>query len=292
MDAETSDYINEPSAGNSFLNLTSPMFSNIRSVYSPANGIFRILTADRYGKRFILKCLSEKFIPDPTYNLLLAKEFEIGISLDHPNIRRYIGYEDVPGFGKAIILEYVDGITLDKALNNGCINSDNVIDIATQLIEAVDYIHRKQVLHRDIKPQNVIITHSRSQVKVIDFSLSDSNSFVILKNPAGTRKYLAPEQLAPDAKPTTKADIYSLGKVLGEMADITHNSTLRILSDYYTQENPETRPDSISVNDIKTSGMYEKISLDSPKLTRWLVWIVTILGVIVAVLAYTRFIPH
>lgn len=276
---------------NNIAGIPSHDFSNIKLLYSSPNGVFRIFSANRYGKRFLLKSISERYANDPIYNMILAKEFEIGMGLEHPNIRRTIGFENISGIGNAIILEYIDGETLDKALEAGRINPDNIRQVISQLIDAIGYLHSKQVYHRDIKPANILLTYSGSQVKLIDFSLSDSESYIVLKNPAGTRKYLAPEQLESGAKPSTKSDIYSFGVVIKEIAEHLNDQDLLQISKTCCDKNPENRPDSMSRITFppqKTSDRKTGSGLGSTKMTYFLLTAILALSIVVGTLAYQK----
>lgn len=83
-------------------------FSNISEVYVSKSGFSRLLSAVRYGKRYMLKCLKPDFAFMPVYRQALMKEFEIGLQLDHPNICRTISMEPVEELGECIVMEYVD----------------------------------------------------------------------------------------------------------------------------------------------------------------------------------------
>ena len=226
--------------------LFSHEFSNIMPLYSSSNGPIEIHTATRYGKRFILKGLKEQYRDDPVYAMSLVKEFEIGIQLDHPNIRRTVGLENVPGCGKAIVLEYVDGCTLDTMLSRGKIAVSTARSIARQVGGALGYLHRKQVYHRDLKPSNILISHDGNVVKIIDFNLSDSGDFIILKNPAGSRRYMAPEQFEAGARPSAVADIYSFGVVAGDLASASGDEKLAQIAVKCSNPDSWKRPQSIS----------------------------------------------
>ena len=177
--------------------------------------------------------------------MALAKEFEIGIQLDHPNIRRTIGIETVDGIGKAIILEYIDGYPLNEIVAGGKLNMMDGRSIIGQIADALGYLHSKQVFHRDLKPSNILVSHLGNAVKVIDFNLSDSDEFIILKNPAGSRKYMAPEQLKAGAVPSAATDIYSLGVIMKELAAVTGDEELELIAERCTNQNAEKRPQSI-----------------------------------------------
>ena len=205
----------------------SNAFSNIKPLYRSPNGPTQLFTATRYGKRFVLKGLKGEYLDDPLFRLALAKEFEIGFSLDHPSIRRTLSLETVEGLGKVIVLEYIDGMSLETLLRSGAISRERGREICRELAETLAYLHGRQTLHRDLKPSNVLITHQNGAVKIIDFNLSDSDSFIILKNPAGSGMYIAPELRLPDAQTTPEADIYSLGVIAKETAEASSDPRLK-----------------------------------------------------------------
>lgn len=268
----------------------SDHFSSVELFYSSPGGIMELYTAIRYGKRFILKAIKAEHRNDPVCNVVLRKEFEIGITLDHPNIRRIFSIESLPQLGWVIVMEYIDGETLDSAISGGRVNPLNARTVASQLAGAVEYLHKRQIVHRDIKPTNIMVTYSGTMVKLIDFSLSDSESYVIIKNPAGTRKYLAPEQLKPDAKPSVKSDIYSLGLILGELSVPGSDRELNAVSRKCTASDPDKRPGSIADIRLPRQSDYREpsqlFSLDSPRLTSLLLVIAAVMAAVIFILMF------
>lgn len=225
--------------------LFSHKFTNITPIYKSNNGATEIYTATRYGKKFILKGLKEQYRDDPVYLMGLMKEFEIGIVLDHPNIRSTIGVETDENLGRVIVLEYIDGQTLEQLLISGFITPNLADRIIHQVADALSYIHNKQVYHRDLKPANILISYHGNQAKIIDFNLSDSDDFIVLKNPAGTLKYMAPEQQTLGAHPSAAADIFSFGKILREIAQAIGSQKLENLATILSQTDAEKRPQTI-----------------------------------------------
>lgn len=217
-------------------------FSDLQEIYVSASGHTRLFSATRYGKRYVLKCLKADFACVPIYRQALTKEFEIGLQLDHPNICRTIGLEDIAVIGTAIIMEYIDGDTLKDILDQHRLTKDEARKVAEQLAAALDYIHSKQIMHRDLKPSNVMLTHNGRNVKLIDFSLSDSDVFGVLKLPAGSAGYIAPEQLSPNAKPSIASDVFSFGMVMNDMASVTGDKTMRRMAEACIRRNPSARP--------------------------------------------------
>ncbi len=186
---------------------------------APRRGHCDQFKAKRYGRWYLLKCLKKELENLPVYQQMLRKEFEITVSMQHQSVVQVMGIEEVtlPGRGKAlcIIEEWIDGVTLNDFLTNKPTLAERR-RVATELAEAVAYIHSQQVVHRDLKPSNIMVTHNGNYVKVIDFGLADTSSHAILKQPAGTMRYIAPEQMQMSVA-DVRNDIYSLGVIFQEM---------------------------------------------------------------------------
>ena len=185
----------------------SEQFSDFTPI--PCKGFNLLCKAKRYGRWWVLKGLKEQYRQDENYKNLLHKEFDILISLQHPNIVSAYSMEEIPEMGTCIVMEWIDGITLEhwsgkKTEGEG---------IFLQLLDAVHYIHAKQIVHRDLKPSNIMITHNGNHVKLIDFGLSDTDDFAILKQPAGTQGYISPEQIVSQ-QADIRNDIFSIGCIL------------------------------------------------------------------------------
>ena len=256
---DSSIHTDEESARLDFAGLFSNRFTNIAPLYSSAHGSTEIHAATRYGKRFALKGLKKEYSDDPIYNMCMAKEFEIGITLDHPNIRRTFGFENIHGLGKRIILEYIDGVALTETLAEGNIEPAKAYAIALQIADAMKYLHSRQIFHRDLKPDNIMLSHQGGNVKLIDFNLSDRDDYVVLKQPAGSKRYMAPEQSNPDATPTAEADFYSLGVIMKELADASGNRMLARAAAVCTDPDPSKRRkgfEMIDGNDVATGRTY------------------------------------
>ncbi len=219
-------------------------FHDIKGIDS--KGYSNLHTASYLGKKIILKSLKPEFKNEKFYQDLLKKEFEISYSLDHPNIVKVTDFQAIPDIGDCIIMEYVEGVTLKEFVETR--RAKDVYDkIFNELLDAMKYFHSKQIIHRDLKPTNILITNNGNNVKIIDFGLSDTDNYVILKQAAGTRKYAAPEQLIPNNTIDCRADIYSLGIILKNTFPISY----RKIADKCAQQNRDKRYPS--VDDIKKS---------------------------------------
>ena len=114
--------------------------------------------------------------------MALNKELEIGLQFEHTNICRTIGMEEVDELGPVIILEYIDGETLESFMSKGLLTQQKERKIFAQIKDVLQYIHNKQTIHRDLKPSNIMVTHNGLNIKLIDFSLSDNDTFNIFNS--------------------------------------------------------------------------------------------------------------
>ena len=174
-----------------------------------------LVKAKRYGRWWMLKGLNEEVRGEAAYQQRLRKELEIMSQLQHPNIVSVAGLEEVDGLGGCIVMEYVDGHTLEQWLEGNPSQSDKK-RVMQELIEAVSYMHKKNIVHRDLKPTNILITYNGKNVRLIDFGLADTDSHAILKQPAGTPQYMSYEQ-ANSSVPDVRNDIYSIGVIMQQM---------------------------------------------------------------------------
>lgn len=223
----------------------SAQFTHIEELYVSKDGYTCLYKCERLGKLHVLKALQPEYIGKDFYEKALRKEFSIGFQLDHPHICRTLSWENVEGLGHCIVMEYIDGVPLSSVIEKGGLTLALAQKIITELCSALDYLHKKQIVHRDLKPRNILITHNGDNVKLIDFSLADADDATMLKLPAGTRHYLAPEVLE-DTPLDCRADIYSLGVIIGEMAEALNDRHLASISRLCTARKPEQRPSSAS----------------------------------------------
>lgn len=196
---------------------TSSVFTDFSTI--AARGYNVISRARRNGRWWVLKSLEEKVRNTEPFVSMLRKEFDIMASLQDPNIVNVVSIEEVDKLGLSIVMEWIDGVTLGEWLKQPHSKKEK-LRVLHQLITTLGYVHQHQTAHRDLKPSNVMVTHRGNNVKLIDFGLSDTDSFDYMKVPAGTVGYRAPEVEAVDAVEASatinyqRADIYSLGRII------------------------------------------------------------------------------
>lgn len=181
----------------------------------PSKSYCRLCKVQRYGKWFVLKSLKAEYASDSVYNGLLDKEYQLMMQMNHPNVVRVYGMEEDAVMGRCIVMEWVDGRTLEELLRENP-SPELRRTICRQILDALSYCHAQQIIHRDLKPSNILITRNGNNVKLIDFGLSDSDGFAILKEPAYTKAYAAPEQLAGEEL-DCRTDLYAFGLILQQL---------------------------------------------------------------------------
>ena len=191
--------------------------SSTFSEYSelPSRGYCRLFKAQRNGQWFVLKALKPECQQDPVYQGMLEKEFDLMMQLNHPNVVRLYSKEEDSVAGVCMVMEYVDGRTLGDFLAENPSRSVRE-SVARQILEAIGYCHGKQIIHRDLKPSNILVTYNGNRVKLIDFGLSDSDQYAVLKEPAYTKAYAAPEQLS-GGEVDNRTDLYAFGLILKQL---------------------------------------------------------------------------
>jgi serine/threonine-protein kinase len=207
----------------------------------------------RLDRKVALKFLSNRFTDDAWARRQLVKEAQAVARLDHPNICTVYGYEEHDGFS-FIVMQYVEGETLASLICNKLIEPKQVHTIAIQIASALAESHSHAIVHRDVKPQNIMVS-ANGQVKVLDFGLAklvrqrdgelgagdseshSSQSGLVL----GTVAYMSPEQLRAE-RLDFRSDIFSFGIVLYEMISgrnpYSNRSNAEIISAILTSDPP------------------------------------------------------
>ena len=188
----------------------------------------RIGTDARLGRKVAIKLLKPALANDPAFRTRFRREAQDAAKMAHPNIVRIFdaGEETVidPSGNEAqipfIVMEYVDGRLLKDIIAQGPIAPDEAARITGQILTALEYSHRAGVVHRDIKPGNIMIANN-GQVKVMDFGIAravSESSATIAETSAivGTAQYFSPEQARGEVV-DARTDLYSTGVVLFEM---------------------------------------------------------------------------
>lgn len=173
---------------------------------------FSVLKARRSTKFVTLKVANS---PDAMYSEMLRREYELGSTLSHGCIAATLGFEENTEMGAAIVMEYIEGVTLDKFIASN--PSHNARErILRDILDGVEYLHHRGLLHNDLKPQNIIINRYGA-ARIIDFGLSASDDSLWNGCVGGSESFSAPEIIKGKGAACAvgaASDIYSVGRLI------------------------------------------------------------------------------
>ncbi len=239
-------------------------------------------TDTRLGRKVAVKLLKPSLANDPKFRLLFREEAQKAARMAHPTIVRVFdaGEEtvrDANGFESQlpfIVMEYVDGRLLRDIIAEGPIEQGEAARIIEQVLTALEYSHRALLVHRDIKPGNIMVTQS-GQVKVMDFGIAravSDNSATVADTSAvlGTAQYFSPEQARGETV-DARTDLYSTGVVLFELLTGTppfHGDRPVAVAYQHISETP-VRPSSLNPKVSPAMDAIVLHALEKDKFTRF-----------------------
>ena len=182
--------------------------------------VFSLFKA-RYGTKYVI--LKTTHIHDAMHSEILRREYEMGKTLSHACIVSTLAFEENTPVGPAIVLEYIEGVTLGEYLSG----TEHLLH---DILDGVDYLHHRGILHNDLKPDNILI-NKLGHARIIDFGLSSSYDSIYTGVIGGSEGFTAPEILHPSGTSGTSStpgtstssvtggykassDIYSLGLII------------------------------------------------------------------------------
>ena len=178
-----------------------------------SQGYCMIVKCRKGDQTVVLKTLKDAYRERALLRNALKREFKQCQRLNHAGIVRYQGLVEVDGYGLCIEEEYVEGRTLQAYLKESH-TDDEKFGIINQIADALRYAHQQGVIHRNLKPSNVLVANQGDYVKLIDFSVLSPED---VKLTADTTRFMAPEIKDETMAADGTADIYSLGTIMKVM---------------------------------------------------------------------------
>lgn len=226
--------------------------------------VFSLFKA-RYGTKYVI--LKTTHIHDAMHSEILRREYEMGKTLSHACIVSTLAFEENTPVGPAIVLEYIEGVTL------GEYKSAVPEHLLHDILDGVDYLHHRGILHNDIKPDNILI-NKLGHARIIDFGLSSSYDSIYTGVIGGSEGFTAPEILHGEGYAGASSDIYSLGLII----QLLFGNKYQKIVKKCTMIEPEARYQSIG--ELKRA-LFVK---------RALPWAVCA-GILVLIIAFFAFLP-
>lgn len=228
--------------------------------------VFQVEDMARNNRVFAVKTVKKSFIAkDSDSSLQRFKiEYDIMTRLKHPNLARVYDFGQDSNGDYYILMEFVEGITLRQLLKQKSkLSPDESLSIIIPLLRALEFIHSRNIIYRDLKPDNVLIEIDNDEiksVKLLDFGLADLGKAE--KKSKGTIHYMAPEVVAKQ-NIDSRADIFSLGILFYEMLTgnfIYADDSIKSVLDSLLDENTFVATSEIRLNDINPPELKPLIS--------------------------------
>jgi serine/threonine protein kinase len=171
------------------------------------------------GQIVAIKVLSKDVARSPIVLKRFEQEFRVASKLDHPNVVKVLEYS--AGDNPFLVMEYIDGESLGAKLERGPLPEEQALAVIIQIAHGMHRAHRQGMIHRDIKPDNILVTPD-GKAKLTDLGLAKDSSDVATGltktgRGLGTPNFMAPEQFRNAKNASIRCDIYSLGATLYQM---------------------------------------------------------------------------
>ncbi|WP_249010416.1 serine/threonine-protein kinase [Conexibacter sp. DBS9H8] len=216
------------------------------------------------GRTVALKVMSDALAADPAYVARFAREARLAASISHPNLVEIYDYSATAA-RPYLVMEFVPGGTLADRLRDGPLSVPVLLTVCADLLSALGAVHAQGVLHRDVKPANVLIGPD-GRARLTDFGVALLQEGTQLTQPGqvvGTLRFIAPELLG-GAPPSCQSDLYSLGKVIEAAAGTHPPDEIAAFSAWLCATDPADRPTDAAAALVRLSDVSPTVPLTEP----------------------------
>ena len=228
-----------------YTHIPSEEYSDLKPLYESRYGNSRVFTAVNKGKKVVVKTLKAACADNPKCQAALQQEYDTTSILDNKYIRKALEFTQIKGLGKCIIFEYIEGKSLAEHVRVGTLSEKQVKNILVETCDALSYLHRNQLVHCNLKPENIIVTADGYHAKLIDIGIPDTDQDADRELLIKEMEFVAPEIIKGEDY-DARADIFSIGKIMEFINERNISRQFNATATHCTQFSKEQRYDSIS----------------------------------------------
>lgn len=223
----------------------STEYANLRPLHTSNFGNSRLFTAQNNGRKVVIKTLKADRVDNAQCRASLRNEYDTTASLDNKFVRKAIDFVQIEGLGDCIVFEYVEGKSLAEHVRVGTLSEKQVKNVLVDVCDGLAYLHRNQVVHCNLTPENIMVTADGCRAKLIDIGIPETDPTADRELLIKEMEMVAPEIIkGEDFDP--RADIYSLGKIIEFISERNISKQFLSVATHCTQFSKEQRYDNIS----------------------------------------------
>lgn len=223
----------------------STEYTNLRPLHTSSYGNSRLFTAQNNGRKVVIKALKADRADNAQCRASLRSEYDVTASLDNKFIRKAIDFVRIEGLGDCIVFEYIDGKSLAEHVRVGTLTEKQVKNVLVDVCDGLSYLHRNNVVHCNLKPENVIVTAADCRAKLIDLGIPETDPDADRELLIKEMEFTAPEIIKGESF-DNRADIFSLGKIMEFIGERNISKQFLHVATHCTQFSKEQRYDNIA----------------------------------------------
>lgn len=220
-------------------------YLDLRPLYASHYGNSRIFTAKNNGKKVIIKTLKADRADNAQCRASLRNEYDATASLDNKFVRKALDFVQIEGLGDCIVFEYIEGKSLAEHVRVGTLSEKQVKNVLVDVCDGLAYLHRNQVVHSNLTPENIMVTADGCRTKLIDLGIPETDPTADRELLIKEMELVAPEIIKGEDF-DSRADIYSLGKIIEFISERNISKQFLSVATHCTQFSREQRYDNIS----------------------------------------------
>ena len=223
----------------------STEYTNLRPLHTSSYGNSRLFTAQNNGRKVVIKALKADRADNAQCRASLRSEYDVTASLGNKFIRKAIDFVRIEGLGDCIVFEYIDGKSLAEHVRVGTLTEKQVKNVLVDVCDGLSYLHRNNVVHCNLKPENVIVTAADCRAKLIDLGIPETDPDADRELLIKEMEFTAPEIIKGESF-DNRADIFSLGKIMEFIGERNISKQFLHVATHCTQFSKEQRYDNIA----------------------------------------------